>query len=132
MNGNMQPHYLLEFPGSDSEESSITIVATGETANASTPMTQNCTKIRKFWVSRLNGVISGGSGRTPGKKEVVRLAVGRNTDNVVMAWMSTEPADENATFAIYHSETVFSFTVDVTLYQIKASYKHNIVGNFPK
>ena len=113
MNGNMQPHYLLEFPGSDSEASSITIVATGETANASTPMTQNCTQIRKLWVFRSNGVISGGSGFIPGKKEVVRLKDGKNTKNVAVALMSTEPADDNASFTIYRSKTRFSSMVDV-------------------
>ena len=120
MNGNMQPHYLLEFPGSDSEASSVTIVATGETSDESSTMTQNCSKLRKFWVSRSKGVISGGSGLTPGKKEVVRLAVDeKSAKNVVMAWMSTEPVDENAIFTTYHGETQFPDTVDATSLKIK-------------
>ena len=120
MNGNMQPHYLLEFPGSDSEASSVTIVATGETSDESSTMTQNCSKLRMFWVSRSKGVISGGSGLTPGKKEVVRLAVDeKSAKNVVMAWMSTQPVDENATFTTYHGETQFPDTVDATSLKIK-------------
>ena len=117
LNGNVQPQYLLEFPGSDSEASNITIVATGETANASTPMTWNCTKLRKFWVSRSNGVISAGSGWTPGKKEIIRVADGKNTKNVVMAQMSTEPTDENATFVVYRSKLLLSFAVDFSCHK---------------
>ena len=101
---NMQPpRYLLEFRGSDSEPSKIGNIETGETASEPSSVTHSCTTDRSFWVSRSNGVISGGRGGTPGKKEVLRLTQSKNVENVAMTCkMSTHPADENAHFAVFH------------------------------
>ena len=98
MNGNMQPHYLLEFPACDSHTTSITVLATGAITTGSS--TSDQTNNKQLWVSKANGVISCGSGRNQRHNELVRLADGKNTENVVMARMTTEPADEHAVFTL--------------------------------
>ena len=96
LNWNTQAQYLLEFPACDSHSSSITVPATGAVTTGSSVSDQ--TSNRRLWVSKANGIISGGSGPNLGHNELVRLADGKNTENVVMAWMSTEPADKHAVF----------------------------------
>ena len=103
----LQLSYQVEFPGADSQPSNITDLETGERVSQSSPPTQSqdCTEVRPLWISRANGVISGGSGWAPGKNELVRLADGKNRKDVAMTCtMSTEFANEDASFAIYRSK----------------------------
>ena len=101
----LQPSYQVEFPGADSQPSNITNLETGERVSEPSPLTQDCTEVRPLWISRANGVISGGSGWAPGKNELVRLADGTNMKEVAMTCtMSTEFANEDASFAIYRSK----------------------------
>ena len=106
----LQPSYQVEFPGADSQPSNITNLKTGERVSEPSTLTQDCTEVRPLWISRSNGVISGGSGWGPGKNELVRLTDGMNMKDVaVTCTMSTEFADENASFAIYRSKILLSF-----------------------
>ena len=105
----MQPYYQL---GIDTDSISIKTLPTGATATGSTTLTLPCSDNRHFWVSKSDGVISAGVGKFPGETEVVRLVVGPSAEDIALAWMSTEPADEGASFEFIRRKMSFNFGVD--------------------
>jgi len=105
---DMQPYYQLDI---NSDSISIKTLPTGATYTMSIALPQPCSDDRQFWVSKSDGVISAGYG-FPGEKEVVRLVVGPNAEHIALAWMSTEPAVEEASFEFFRSKMSFHFAVD--------------------
>ena len=95
--------YELNFASNPNEDNIIKGVAINKTTRKTSPFTQDCSKMRQFWLKWANNVISGGLGFKPGTKEVMRLVdKGERYGKIVtLANVLTEPNDETVVFTFY-------------------------------
>ena len=93
--------YLVQFASSDSGNNSVYISHTEQTVRRLATSEADCSARRQLWLSWGSGVVAGGEGLNPGKKELVRLTQTRETCDIVsMATLVTTANKTNADFTI--------------------------------
>ena len=94
--------YEVDFAASASGHHAVFISHTDQMVREPAKSTADCSRRRRFWLSWDEGVVAGGEGSIPGRRELVRLRQSHNTDDVVaVVTLMTEPDDAKAEFTIY-------------------------------
>ena len=94
--------YEMDFAASALGHHVVFISHTDQMVLEPAKSTADCSRRRRFWLSWDEGVVTGGEGPIPGRRELVRLRQSHDTADVVaVATLVTEPDDAKADFTIY-------------------------------
>ena len=93
--------YEVDFAASALGHHAVFISHTDQKVLEPAKSTADCSRGRRFWLSWDEGVVTGGEGPIPGRRELVRLRQSHDTADVVAVATLVTESDAKADFTIY-------------------------------